>query len=202
MKSNERILLGAKLLLRVAICCVALVASHGASLAQSPPEASSVEGRFTSDKPTPASVATPTLLMEGKGQIAQSSNPCTSRSCSGTFTAKLSGRPFAKADLTLNLSVNPTADAFTGCNQVTGTGGINNNAYAVNLIGQLCAPGVGYILSGNVEIYAHTAVSGIAASGTLIAFGGTNIPPDPVPNSGPSLVSIVGASGKIPLLLP
>jgi hypothetical protein len=43
---------------------------------------------------------------------------------------------------------------------------------------------------------------GTVVSGTLVAFGGTNIPPNPVPNSGPSLVSIIGASGKIPLFIP
>ena len=75
---------------------------------------------------------------------------------------------------------------------MNGTGGINNNAYIANLFGQLCAPGVGYILSGSVQIYAQTAAAGTAASGTLVAFGGTDIPPNPVPNSGPSLVSIVG----------
>jgi len=202
MKTNGSILLGAKLMVRVAICCLALVASHGASFAQSPQDDSSVERRSLCGNAIAAPAAIPTLLMEGKGQIAQSSNPCTSKSCSGTFTATLSGRPFGKADLTLNLSVNPTADAFTGCNQVTGTGGINVNAYTVNLVGQVCAPGVGYILSGSIQIYAPTAASSTAAIGTLIAFGGTNIPPDPVPNSGPSLVSIIGASGKIPVLLP
>ena len=86
--------------------------------------------------------------------------------------------------------------------RVTSTGGININAYTVNLVGQVCEPAVGYILSGSIQIYAPTAASSTAAIGTLIAFGGTNIPPDPVPNSGPSLVSIIGASGKIPVLLP
>lgn len=118
------------------------------------------------------------------------------------FTAKLSGRPFGKADLALNLAVNLTADPFTGCSQVTGTGGINNNAYRVNLIGQLCAPGIGYLLSGSVQIYAAGAAISTAAAGTIVAFGGTNTPPDPIPSSGPSVVSIVGASGKIPLLIP
>jgi hypothetical protein len=202
VETNERIAPGAKLLLGVAICSLALVASHGGGFAQSPQDTAGIERRSISIKPTPTPVASLTLLMEGTGQIAQSPNPCTSQSCSGTFTATMSGRPFGKADLTLNLSVNPTADAFTGCNQVTGAGGINHNAYTVNLIGQLCAPGVGYLLSGSVQIFAPTAAVGTAASGTLVAFGGTNIPPNPVPNSGPSLVSIIGASGKIPLFIP
>jgi hypothetical protein len=91
---------------------------------------------------------------------------------------------------------------------LVGTGGINNDAYIAVLIGQLCAPtihtssGVGYTLSGTVQIYAPAAGSSTAAVGTLLAFGGTNIPPNPIPNSGPSLVSLLGASGTIPLLLP
>jgi len=201
-KTNERIVLSARPLLSAALCCLALAGSYSGGFAQVPQDASNVERHFVVGKLIPTPAVTPTLLMEGKGQIAQSSNPCTGASCSGTFTATLSGRPFGKANLALNLSVNPTADPFTGCNQVTGTGGINNNAYTVNLIGQVCSPGVGYLLSGSVQIYAQSAAIGTAASGTLVAFGGTNIPPNPVPNSGPSLVSIVGASGKIPVFLP
>jgi hypothetical protein len=144
----------------------------------------------------------PSLLLEGRGQIAPSSPECTGGTCAGTFTATLSGRPFGKTTLALNLSVDQTRDAFTGCNEVLGTGGINGNAYMVRLVGQLCTPGVGYTLSGTVQIYSPAATSSIAAVGTLLAFGGTNIPPNPIPSSGPSLVSIIGASGTIPLLLP
>ena len=181
--------------------CLALVASYASSLAQSSQQASGAERSSFSVNPTPTPIASPTLLMEGVGQIAPSTTPCTSTSCSGTFTATLSGRPFGKANFILNLSVNPTADAFTGCNEVIGTGGINNN---VNLVGQLCAPGVegvGYVLSGSVQIFS-TAANGTAASGTLVAFGGTNVPSNPVPRSAQDLVSIIGASGKIPVLIP
>ncbi len=199
MKTSER--LAAKLVIAVASFCVAQMAGRGVSFAQSAREASSVQQHAPSVNPVPA-LPTPSLLMEGTGQIAQSSNPCTVSSCSGTFTATLSGRPFGKANLTLNLSVNPAADSFTGCNQVIATGGINDNAYVVNLVGQVCEPGVGYLLSGSVQIYAQAAAAGIAATGTIVAFGGTNIPPNPVPNSGPSLVSIIGVRGKIPVLIP
>jgi hypothetical protein len=147
-------------------------------------------------------VATPSLLLEGKGHITPSSPECTGDICTGTFTAMLSGRPFGQADLALNLSVNRTGDQITGCNQLVGRGGINNDAYIVILIGQLCAPGIGYTLSGTVQIYVPAVASSTAAVGTLLAFGGTNIPPNPIPNSGPSLVSILGASGTIPVLIP
>jgi hypothetical protein len=126
--------------------------------------------------PCPRPLQCRVCCWEGKGQISQSSSRCISASCAGTFTATLRGRPLGKADLTLHLSVNPATDAFTGCNQVTGTGGINDNAYTVNLVGQLCAPGIGYTLSGTVQIYSAAAASGTAAVGTLLAFGGTNIP--------------------------
>jgi hypothetical protein len=200
MKKNAR-LGAAKLLFNVATCLGVLVSSYVASSAQS---AYSVAARSSSGSiSTPAPVPMPSLLLEGRGQIAPSSPECTGGTCAGTFTATLSGRPFGKTTLALNLSVDQTRDAFSGCNEVLGTGGINGgNAYMVRLVGQLCTPGIGYTLSGTVQIYSPAATSSIAAVGTLLAFGGTNIPPNPIPSSGPSLVSIIGASGTIPLLLP
>jgi hypothetical protein len=200
MKNNAQLGSAAKLLFSVATCLGVLVSSYVASSAQS---AYSVVATSSSGSiPMPAPVPMPSLLLEGRGRIAPSSPECTGNTCVGTFTATLSGRPFGKATLALNLSVDQTGDAFTGCNEVLGTGGINGNAYVVRLVGQLCTPGIGYTLSGTVQIYSPAATSSIAAVGTLLAFGGTNIPPNPVPSSGPSLVSIIGASGSIPLLLP
>ena len=200
MKKNTQLGSAPKLLFSVAICLGVLVSSYVASSAQS---ANSVAATSSSGPiPMPTPVPMPSLLLEGRGQIAPSSPECTGNTCAGTFTATLSGRPFGKATLALNLSVNQTGNAFTGCNEVLGTGGINSDAYMVNLVGQLCTPGIGYTLSGTVQIYSPATTSSSAAVGTLLAFGGTNIPPDPVPSSGPSLVSIIGASGMIPLLLP
>ena len=200
MKTSIQVRPGAKLLLGVAACLWMLVSSYIASSAESafPLTATSPSGSTTMSTPVPA----PSLLMEGTGYITPSSPECTINICAGTFTATLSGRPFGQADLTLNLSINRTGGQFTGCKQLVGRGGINNDAYIVALIGQLCTPGVGYTLSGTVQIYAPAAASSTAAVGTFLAFGGTNISPNPIPNSGPSLVSILGASGKIPLLLP
>jgi len=200
MKKNAQLGSAPKLLFCVAICLGVLASSYVASSAQS---AYSVAATSSSGSiPIPTPVPMPSLLLEGRGQIAPSSPECTSNTCAGTFTATLSGRPFGKATLVLNLSVNQTRNAFTGCNEVLGTGGINSDAYMVNLVGQLCTPGIGYTLSGTVQIYSPATTSSSAAVGALLAFGGTNIPPDPVPSSGPSLVSIIGASGTIPLLLP
>jgi hypothetical protein len=197
MKRNGGLCLAAKTALGLAICCAALT-----SYAQSTPDGSITTLHSLSVSTAAKPAAIPSLLMEGRGQIGQSSNPCSSASCAGTFTATLTGRPFVKASLTLNLEVNRLPDEFTGCNQVRGTGEINGNAYIVNLVGQLCAPGIGYTLSGTVQIFAPAVPTAAAAVGTLLAFGGTNIPADPVPHSGPSLVSLIGASGNIPLLLP
>ena len=200
MKNNAQLGSAPKLLFCVAICLGVLVSSYVASSAQS---AYSVAATSSSGPiPIPTPVPMPSLLLEGRGQIAPSPPECTGNTCAGTFTATLSGRPFGKATLALNLSVNQAGDAFTGCNEVLGTGGINSDAYRVKLVGQLCTPGIGYTLSGTVEIYSLATTSSSAAVGTLLAFGGTNIPPDPVPSGGPSLVSIIGASGMIPLLLP
>jgi hypothetical protein len=179
-----------KLMLSLAACSLMLAVSYCRALAV---QASSI----------PAAVTTPSLLLQGTGQIAPSGT-CTSTSCPGTFTATLTGVPVAKVILTLNLEVNPTADEFTGCHEVTGTGEINNNAYTINLVGQVCTPGIGYILSGTVQIYgpAHSNGKSSSSVGTLLAFGGTNVPPDPVPTSGSSVVNIIGSNGQIPLFLP
>ena len=185
IKTSWKILHSVRLSLAITICCGALASSPSV---------------FANATPPPAPL--PSLLMGGTGQITPSTNQCVSATCTGTFTATLTGRPFGKIELTLNLSVDAAADAFTGCHQVTGVSGLTANAYNVNLVGQLCTPGIGYSLSGTVEIYSAGAAIGTGAVGTLLAFGGTNIPPDPIPNSGPSVVSIVGASGTIPLLLP
>jgi len=200
VKKNAQLGSAPKLLFSVATCLGVLVLGYLASSAQS---AFSVVATSSSGSiPMPTPVPMPSLLLEGRGQIAPSSPECTSNTCAGTFTATLSGRPFGKATLALNLSVNQTGDAFTGCDEVLGTGGIDGDAYMVKLVGQLCTPGFGYTLSGTVQIYSPAATSSSAAVGTLLAFGGSNIPPNPVPSSGPSLVSIIGATGTIPLLLP
>ena len=200
MKTSTQVGSAAKLLVSVAACLGMLVSSCIASSAESASSLTVTSSPGSTMMSTP--VAAPSLLLEGKGHITPSSPECTGNICTGTFTAMLSGRPFGQADLTLNLSVNPTGDQFTGCKQLVGRGGLNNDTYIVTLIGQLCTPGIGYTLSGTVQIYALAPASSTAAVGTLLAFGGTNIPPNPIPNSGPSLVSILGASGTIPLLLP
>jgi hypothetical protein len=200
MKTSTQVGSAAKLLLSVAWCLGMLVSICMASSAES---ASSLTAASpASSTMVSTSVSAPSLLLEGKGHITPSSPECSGGTRIGTFTATLSGRPFGQANLALSLSVNQTSDSFSGCNQLVGKGGINNDTYIVNFVGQLCTPGVGYTLSGTMQIFAPTATSSTAAVGTLVAFGGTNIPPDPIPNSGPSLVSILGASGSIPLLLP
>jgi hypothetical protein len=179
-----------KLMLSLAACFSMLAVSYCRALA-------------VQASPIPTAVTTPSLLLEGKGQIAPSGT-CTSTSCPGTFTATLTGVPVAEVVLRLNLEVNPTADEFTGCHQVTGTGEINNNACTINLVGQVCTPGIGYTLSGTVQIYgpAHSDGNSSSSVGTLLAFGGTSVPPNPVPSSSSSLVNLIGSSGQIPLFLP
>jgi hypothetical protein len=180
----------AKLVLSLTACFIMVAASYCRAMAVQASQ-------------TPDAVTVPSLLLEGMGHIAPLGT-CTSTSCPGMLTAKLTGVPIAKANLTLNLEVNPAPDEFTGCHQVTGTGEINHNTYIINLVGQLCTPGIGYTMSATVQIYSPAQLSGnnSASVGTLLAFGGTNVPPNPVPSSGPSLVNVIGSSGQIPLFLP
>src|SRR5579872_7125165 len=129
----------AKLVLSLAACSAMLATSYGRVMADQASQ-------------TPSTASMPNLLLEGTGRIAPT-GACTSTSCPGTLIAKLTGVPIANVNLTLNLEVNPTADEFTGCHQVTGSGEINHGAFTINLTGQLCTPGVGYTLSGTAQIY-------------------------------------------------
>ncbi len=187
-----------------AICCLAIVASVARSPAQSAPAQIGSTARATPTA-TPMPIALPSLAMEGEGEIAPTSqSPCSGTTCTGTLTATLSGRPFGKAGLTLNLSAGTATDSFTNCNQLVGSGTINGDAFSVFLVGEICRPnpGVGYLLSGTVQIFSASSPNEIAAAGSIAAFGGTNIPPHgPIPSS-QSVVSIVGGTAKIPVLLP
>ena len=200
MKIKSQIESSAKLLLSIPACLGMLVSICIASFAESASSLTATSPSGSNIMSTP--LLEPSLLMEGTAYIRPSSPECIRDTCAGSFIAALSGRPFGQADLILNLSVNLNGDQFTGCKQLVGKGGINNNDYIVGLTGQLCTRGVGYSLSGTVNIHAPGAAISTAAVGTLLIFGGTNIPPNPIPNSGPSLVSILGASGTIPVLIP
>jgi hypothetical protein len=188
MKMTQRFV--AKLVLSLAACSAMLATSYCRAMA-------------VQASPTPAAATMPTLLLQGTGRIVPT-GACTSTSCPGTLTATLTGVPVATVNLTLNLEVNLTADEFTGCHEVTGSGEINQGGVTINLTGQLCTPGVGYTLSGTAQIYgpANSTGNSRASVGTLLAFGGTHTPPNPVPRSGRSLVNLIGSSGSIPLFLP
>jgi hypothetical protein len=96
-----------------------------------------------------------------------------------------------------------------GCLPATGSGTFSGTQYTVNFTGQLCSDNANnLVLSGPISIVQSPLSAGLVtwAAGTLVASGAIHIlaPPtgDPIPISGPMVVSIVGAVGAIPGLVP
>jgi hypothetical protein len=96
-----------------------------------------------------------------------------------------------------------------GCYAATGSGTFSGTQYTVNFTGQLCSDNANnLVLSGPVSIVQSSLSAGLVtwAAGTLVASGTIHIPVsptgNPIPISGPMVVSIVGAVGEIPGLVP
>jgi hypothetical protein len=96
-----------------------------------------------------------------------------------------------------------------GCLPATGSGTFSGTQYTVNFTGQLCSDNANHlVLSGPVSIVQSPLSAGLItwATGTLVASGSIHIPApptgNPIPISGPMVVSIVGAVGEIPGLVP
>jgi hypothetical protein len=164
----------------------------------------------------------PSLDLEGTGNLSAAnpspmgpSCPCATASCGGSFTATLSGMPFTKAtlDLTLSTTLLPVPGKG-GCATATGTGTLKANpgVLSVQFYGQVCSDPLcqWFSLSGTVQMVVspQTPGQGDAASGTLVAGGPIHIPcptttKSPFPfETTEMLVSILGVSGKLPLLVP
>ncbi len=96
-----------------------------------------------------------------------------------------------------------------GCLPATGSGTFSGTQYTVNFTGQLCSDNANnLVLSGPVSIVQSPLSAGLVtwSAGTLVASGSIHIPApptgNPIPISGPMVVSIVGAVGEIPGLVP
>lgn len=96
-----------------------------------------------------------------------------------------------------------------GCLPATGSGTFLSTQYSVNFTGQLCSDNANHlVLSGAVSIVQSPLSAGLVtwATGTLVGSGSIHIPApptgNPIPISGPMVVSIVGAVGEIPALVP
>jgi hypothetical protein len=96
-----------------------------------------------------------------------------------------------------------------GCFPATGNGTFSGTQYSVNFTGQLCSDNANnLVLSGPISIVQSPLSAGLVtwAAGTLVASGTIHIPApptgNPIPISGPMVVSIVGAVGEIPGLVP
>jgi hypothetical protein len=96
-----------------------------------------------------------------------------------------------------------------GCRPATGTGTFSGTQYSVNFTGQICSDNANNLeLAGTIEIVQSPLNAGLVtwAAGTLVASGSIHIPAvtsaNPIPISGPMVVSIVGAVGEVPGLVP
>lgn len=95
------------------------------------------------------------------------------------------------------------------CRPATGSGTFSGTDYSVNFVGEFCSDSANHlVLSGTISILQSPLVAGLVtwAAGTLVASGSIHIPvatnANPIPISGPMVVSIVGTVGEIPALLP
>ncbi|HEY2107213.1 MAG TPA: hypothetical protein VGH29_15545 [Candidatus Binataceae bacterium] len=160
-----------------------------------------------------ANAGDPSLNLEGTGDLSSQSCACSTTSCAGVFTANLTGTPFATASLNLPLSTGllPVAGKG-GCATATGFGTLNSGKFSVQFYGQVCSDPLRqwFSLSGNLQLVVHPETPGLgtAASGTLVAGGPIHLPcgavtrsPFPGATAG-MLVSILGVTGKVPLLTP
>jgi len=95
-----------------------------------------------------------------------------------------------------------------GCRSATGNGTFSGTQYSVNFTGQICSDNADNLsLSGTVAIVQSPLQTEVTwATGTLVASGSIHIPAapngNPIPISGPMVVSIVGSVGEIPALIP
>ena len=159
-----------------------------------------------------ANATDPTLHLEGSGDLSSPKCACSTTSCTGVFTANLTGTPFTTASLNLPLTTGllPVAGKG-GCATATGFGTLNSGKFSVQFYGQVCSDPLRswFSLSGNVQIVVspETPGDGEAASGTLVAGGPIHLPCEanrtPLPGSAiDMLTSILGVAGKVPLLTP
>ena len=109
----------------------------------------------------------------------------------------------------MNAIVTGGLSLIPGCLPATGNGTFSGTQYTVNFAGQLCSDNAtNLVLSGPISIVQSPLSAGLVtwAAGTLVASGTVHIPApptgNPIPISGPMVVSIVGAVGEIPALVP
>ena len=103
----------------------------------------------------------------------------------------------------------PPVSAFArGCFPAIGTGSFMGADFTVVFFGQLCASGATEMgLFGTISTIQAPLTAGLVtwATGTLSTSGSIHIPAGgtiPFPGSGPMVVSIVGAVGQVPGLVP
>jgi hypothetical protein len=109
----------------------------------------------------------------------------------------------------INALVTGGLPLMPGCLPATGSGTFSGTQYTVNFAGQLCSDNANnLVLSGPISIVQSPLFAGLVTwtAGTLVASGTIHIPAsptgNPIPISGPMVVSIVGAVGEIPGLVP
>ena len=95
-----------------------------------------------------------------------------------------------------------------GCRPATGSGTFSDGQFSVSFTGHICSDNANNLsLSGPIAIVQSPLQPEVTwAAGTLVASGSIHIPAaangNPIPISGPMVVSIVGAIEEIPALIP
>jgi hypothetical protein len=147
--------------------------------------------------PTPAAVATPSTASKTGGGRAN-------------LEAQIKALQQQAQSLQneMNAIVTGGLPMTPGCLPATGSGTFSGTSYTVNFTGQFCTDDANHlVLSGPISIVQSPLSAEVTwAAGTLVASGSIHIPApptgNPIPISGPMVVSIVGAVGEIPALLP
>jgi hypothetical protein len=157
----------------------------------------------------PSDVKTVRAYTRGQGGVVATGN-CTATTCPGKLTASLlKGTPAALyGQLDVPIEVQREADPFTACHKLKGRGTLQDGAFVVQLVGDLCGgDGIRFNISASMQIFANNAACGcqdeMAAAGRFEMFGPVKtLGNDGIPNSLVSIVSFVGSAGRPTICCP
>ncbi len=172
-----------------------------------------IENRFVCSCGPPTAVPCPLAIPCPTPVAGSAPIPKTSAKTEGNHNLEAQIAALQQQTLTLQQQMNALVTGLSpltpGCIPATGSGTFSGTQYTVNFNGQLCSDNASnLVLSGAISIVQSPLSAGLVtwATGTLVASGSVHIPASPggnaIPISGPMVVSIVGAVGEIPVLIP